>query len=355
MDVDVDPSLFISSIKTIEGQSLVGEGDLSVGDINAMGYVGVVNVFSNFDRLFEICNDIKLGESVFAVPSTTDDFSGHVCYEFINADGIPANISYPTGWDEESYLKWRKDTEDETCMYNYVSSIPLNYPLFDRKLKDIAGPVAEFLGEEAIMMGVANKLGYLPVFLDSYGDRKFNIPELKYVENSKNSKYGAYVLHAYDILLITKLNYPIFSGITVPTVLIKAVHFGADGISDFKGPRHRYTGDAYDCLKTPGIYPWVETNVPIEGRPFTIISTRTSDVDGNGYYTSELTAYGRQGEGEIYKIACAWNLDEAGSVSIADTFNAGEYNGWTKISVEDSIAFVDSYTTNADLCTTSGV
>lgn len=57
-----------------------------------------------------------------------------------------------------------------------------------------------------------------------------------------------------------------------------------------------------DCL-TQGVYPWCTLGRPAGSTgAYTLVVRRSSTADGNGYYTVEQTAYGREGElGQVYK------------------------------------------------------
>ena len=58
--------------------------------------------------------------------------------------------------------------------------------------------------------------------------------------------------------------------------------------------------DANACLDS-GVYPWVTGNVPVGNNgAFTLVVHKTDLPDGGGYYTIEQTAYGRQGEEQLY-------------------------------------------------------
>ena len=65
---------------------------------------------------------------------------------------------------------------------------------------------------------------------------------------------------------------------------------------------HRGATNMNDALET-GIYPWCTLGRPTGATgAFTCITQKSSDKDGNGYYTIEQTAYGRSAElGQIYK------------------------------------------------------
>ena len=65
---------------------------------------------------------------------------------------------------------------------------------------------------------------------------------------------------------------------------------------------HRGVTNMNDALET-GIYPWCTLGRPTGATgAFTCITQKSSDKDGNGYYTIEQTAYGRSAElGQIYK------------------------------------------------------
>lgn len=62
----------------------------------------------------------------------------------------------------------------------------------------------------------------------------------------------------------------------------------------------RAGGDANWCLES-GVYPWVVGNVPTgNDGAFTLVVHKTASPDGGGYYTIDQTAYGRQGEEQMY-------------------------------------------------------
>ena len=80
-----------------------------------------------------------------------------------------------------------------------------------------------------------------------------------------------------------------------------------------------------DCL-TQGVYPWCTLGRPAGSTgAYTLVVRRSSTADGNGYYTVEQTAYGREGElGQVYKRL----------VFIKDS--TAEYGDWIRIDSKDS-------------------
>ena len=83
---------------------------------------------------------------------------------------------------------------------------------------------------------------------------------------------------------------------------------------------HRGATNMNDALET-GIYPWCTLGRPTGATgAFTCITQKSSDKDGNGYYTIEQTAYGRSAEqGQIYKRI------------IFQSDNSTDWGDWIKI------------------------
>lgn len=279
---------FITQLKTIMNQSLVGSGniDLTAAITNAVNntniesikFKGVLNVWSDFTKLKSLTDSINVGEVFFCLPSLNNDVMGCMPKETSWRDlPIPASLSNAVD-DVEKYV--------QECTGGVEALSPINIhgarAMYPSDVFKLGGAFLENLAA----ISAINKLGYYPMLLNLDED----------VWKTMSFREG-------DMFCMAKMDYSIASGIEVPVVLCFTWQIGSANANKYAGYNsliHRWAPSANQCLKT-GVYPWVTLNVPVANNAYTLFVESSTNRDDNGYYTIKQTAYGRQGDTEIYE------------------------------------------------------
>lgn len=279
---------FITQLKTIMNQSLVGSGniDLTAAITNAVNntniesikFKGVLNVWSDFTKLKSLTDSINVGEVFFCLPSLNNDVMGCMPKETSWRDlPIPESLSNAVD-DVEKYV--------QECTGGVEVLSPINIhgarAMYPSDVFKLGGAFYENL--QAI--SAINELGYYPMLLNLDED----------VWKTMSFREG-------DMFCMAKMDYSIASGIEVPVVLCFTWQIGSANANKYAGYNsliHRWAPSANQCLKT-GVYPWVTLNVPVANNAYTLFVESSTNRDNNGYYNIKQTAYGRQSDTEIYE------------------------------------------------------
>lgn len=279
---------FITQLKTIMNQSLIGTGNIdfteaitkavNTTNIESIKFKGILNVWSDFTKLKSLTDSINVGEVFFCLPSLNDDVMGCMPKETSWRDlAIPASLSNAVD-DVEKYV--------EECTGGVETLSPINIhgarAMYPSDVFKLGGSFLENLSA----VSAINKLGYYPMLLTLDQD----------VWKTMSFREG-------DMFCMAKMDYSIASGIEVPVVLCFTWQIGSANANKYAGYNtliHRWAPSTNQCLKT-GVYPWVTQNVPVANNAYTLFVESSTNRDDNGYYTIKQTAYGRQSDTEIYE------------------------------------------------------